>query len=242
MNLLVVGAGAMGRWFATSVAGPGEEVAFADVDPDAAAAAAADCDARVHEDDADAYDLVVVAVPIPVASEAVAEYAPLADRAICDVTGSMRDPVAAMREHAPDRERLSLHPLFAPERAPGNVAAVVDAEGPVTDAVRDRLAAEGNEVFETTVAEHDEAMETVQARAHTAVLAFALAAEEVPDAFHTPVSSALEELVERITEGEPRVYADVQDAFDGAEDVAEAARTIADADAEAFVECFEGLR
>ncbi|WP_226021285.1 NAD(P)-binding domain-containing protein [Halomicrobium salinisoli] len=242
MRLLVVGAGAMGRWFAEAAAGEGDEVAFADADPDAARAAAEAVGGRaVDAPDEGSFDLVCVAVPLPAAADVIAEYADVAARAICDVTGSMRDPVGAMREHCPDCERASLHPLFAPENAPGAVAAVVDEPGPLTETVRERLADRGNEVFDTTPAEHDEAMETVQARAHAAVLAFAMAAEEVPDAFHTPISEGLFDLVEGVTGGEARVYADIQAAFDGADDVADAARRIADADQEAFAELYEQL-
>lgn len=242
MELLVVGAGAMGRWFADSVASPADAVGFADADVGAARSAADEVGGRVVDGPAAAtFDVVCVAVPMPAAQSVVREYAPAAGRAVVDVTGSMREPVAAMREHAPDRERMSLHPLFAPERAPGNVAAVTDAAGATTDAIRDRLVDAGNDVFETTPSEHDAAMETVQAGAHTAVLAFALAADEVPDSFQTPVSSTLFDLVEQVTDGEPRVYADIQDAFDGAEDVAAAARDIADADAEAFVDLYDRL-
>jgi prephenate dehydrogenase len=146
----------------------------------------------------------------------------------------MAEPVAAMRRHAPNRERASLHPLFAPENEPGNVPVVADAPGPVTDRVRETLESRGNDLFETTPGEHDEAMETVQARAHTAVLAYALAAREVPDRFQTPVSGRLAELVEQVTGGEARVYADIQAAFDGAGDVAAAADRVAAADGTAF--------
>jgi prephenate dehydrogenase len=146
----------------------------------------------------------------------------------------MAPAVAAMRRHAPDRERLSAHPLFAPAAAPGRVPVVVDEPGPVTDAVRAALSAAGNELFETDPETHDRAMATVQARAHAAVLAFALAREEVPERFHTPVSAALSELADRVTDGTPRVYADVQAAFEGAGDVAAAARRVADAEGEAF--------
>ncbi len=171
---------------------------------------------------------------MPAASAAVAEYAPRAERALVDVTGAMAAPLAAMREHAPDLERLSLHPLFAPERAPGRVAAVPDAPGDRTAAVRAALEGAGNRVFETTAAAHDRAMETVQATAHAAVLAFALAAEPVPAAFATPVFDALVEAAAAVTGGDARVYADVQETFDGAEAVADAARRVADADREAF--------
>ncbi|MCU4799388.1 prephenate dehydrogenase/arogenate dehydrogenase family protein [Halobacteria archaeon HArc-gm2] len=242
MKLLVVGAGAMGRWFAERVATADDQVGFADTDPDAARAAVDAVGGRVVDPAAEEpFGVVCVAVPMPAARDAIEAYAPRAERAICDVTGSMRDPMAAMREYAPDCERLSLHPLFAPERAPGNVAVVTDNGGEVSETVRERLTAGGNDVVETTPEEHDEAMETVQARAHTAVLAFAAAAEDVPDHFQTPISAGLFDLVEQTTGGEGRVYADIQAAFDGADDVAAAAAEIADADADRFVDFYDRL-
>ena len=240
MDLLVVGAGAMGRWVARTVEA---DVTFADVDPEAAERAAstvggrtvdADPAATESADATPAFDAVCLAVPLSAATEAVATYAPLATRAMFDVSGVMAGPVAAMRDHLPDRERVSLHPLFAPENAPGNVAAVADAPGPVTDAVLDDLRAAGNRVFDTTPAEHDEAMETVQASAHAAVIAYALAASDVREEFATPVSSGLTDLVDTVTGGSPRVYREIQEAFPGSERVAEAARRVADADAEEF--------
>jgi prephenate dehydrogenase len=237
MNVLVVGAGAMGRWFADAVrAGPDEvAAAFADPDDAAATAAAEAVDGRTVPLDTDeSFAAVCIAVPIPVAVEAIDTHAEKAEDALVDVTGAAADPVAAMREAAPDRERLSLHPLFAPENEPGNVAAVVDAAGPTTDTIQDALQARGNTVFETTAAEHDRVMETVQAKAHAAILAFGLAADPVPEQFQTPVSAALFDLVEQVTDGDPRVYADIQTAFEGASDVAAAAEEIAAADDDGF--------
>jgi prephenate dehydrogenase len=230
----------MGRWVG-EVLSARFGVAFADTDPAAAeraaeatAAGARAVAADVGADDGDRFDAVCLAVPMPALSGAVAAQAPRAERAVLDVTGTMAPAVAAMRRHAPDRERLSAHPLFAPAAAPGRVPVVVDEPGPVTDAVRAALSAAGNELFETEPETHDRAMATVQARTHAAVLAFALAREEVPERFHTPVSAALSELADRLTDGTPRVYADVQAAFEGAGDVAAAARRVADAEGEAF--------
>ncbi|MFB6107710.1 MAG: prephenate dehydrogenase/arogenate dehydrogenase family protein [Haloplanus sp.] len=232
MDLLVVGAGEMGRWVARTV---DAAVAVTDVDDAAAAAAESDLDCRaVPADTSETFDAVCLAVPISVATEAVERYAPLADRAVCDVTGAMAAPVDAMRAHCPDRERVSFHPLFAASNAPGNVAVVADAPGPVTDAVRADVAAAGNHLFETTVTEHDAAMETVQAGAHAAVLAYALAAADVREEFATPVSAALDELVETVTGGTPRVYREIQSTFPGAGRVADAAREVANAEGDAF--------
>jgi len=248
MNVLVVGAGAMGVWFGEAlVSGASESVslAYADADAEVAAAAAeeaSDSARSVPLDTTETFELVCIAVPLPAATDAIADHAANVGRAMVDVTGSATEPIEAMREHASDGERVGLHPLFAPENAPGNVAVVSDATGPVTDRVRATLSARGNDLFETTAAEHDRTMETVQARAHAAVLSFGLAAEEVPEGFQTPVSGALFDLIEQVTGGDPRVYADIQDAFDGAEDVAQAARALADADAESFTELYERVR
>jgi prephenate dehydrogenase len=238
MQLLVVGAGSMGRWFADTVerAAPGDiDVAFADTDAAAAADAAAARDARtVPVDGTERFDVVCLAVPISAVDASVAAQADRVREATVDVTGVMAPPLTAMRAHVPDRERVSFHPLFAPANAPGTVAVTADEPGPATDRLRAALEAAGNTLFETTAAEHDRAMETVQSSAHAAVIAYALAAREVRPEFHTPVSGALAELVETVTGGNPRVYREIQATFDGAERVADAAARLAAADDETF--------
>jgi prephenate dehydrogenase len=249
MTLCIVGAGAMGRWFAETVAAaPALDVdpAFADTDEAAAR------DAAAGFDDAEAipvteagpesdrtFDTVCLAVPIPAVEAAVADWAPHAESAMLDLSGVMAGPVAAMREHLPDRERASLHPLFAPARAPGNVALVADSVGPTLSPILDALRDAGNDLFETTPEEHDEAMTTVQAKSHAAVLAWALAGDDVREEFHTPVSAGLADLAETVTEGDSRVYADIQERFGGADAVAAAARQVADADREGFAELYD---
>lgn len=240
MELLVVGAGAVGRWFAGVL---DADVAFADLEAGAAAGAAEALGGRAVALDGDErFDAVCVAVPLPAAVAAIERQAPRAERAVVDLTGTMAAPVRAMAAHAPDLERLSLHPLFAPENAPGRVAVVADRPGPVTDAVREALAAAGNELFETTPEAHDRAMETVQAKVHAALLAFALAADEVDPPFGTPVYDRLSALAAEVTAGEPRVYADIQAAFEGADDVAAAALEVAGADRGEFERLFRDAR
>jgi len=239
METLVVGAGAMGRWTGRVVADALDaELFFLDRDPATAREAAAAVGGRaVESPGADTagrqFALVCVAVPVPAAATAIERHGPRASEAIIDVTGAMVDPVAAMAGLT-GRERASLHPLFAPDSEPGNVPVVVEQRGPTVETLLAALEERGNSVFETTPAEHDRAMETVQARTHAAVLAFALAAEPVPERFHTPVSADLAALADRVTGGDHRVYGDIQAAFDGAAEVAAAARRVADADDDAF--------
>jgi prephenate dehydrogenase len=255
MKLLVVGAGEMGRWFGEVVAsGAGEivasgakevgaaeetDVAFADTDPGVAEAAAAEIGGRAVSLSTDEqFDAVCVAVPVSAAGAVIEDHASKAERALVDVTGQMAAPVAAMRSAAPDRERVSLHPLFASANAPGNVAVVADQSGRVTDRILDALAGAGNDLVETTADEHDEAMETVQARTHAAVLAFALAADDVPEGLTTPIFEELSGVAEQVTGNTPEVYAEIQATFDGAEQVAEAAALLADADESEFAELY----
>ncbi|MDS0473991.1 prephenate dehydrogenase/arogenate dehydrogenase family protein [Natrinema sp. 1APR25-10V2] len=230
MDVLIVGAGSMGTWFGDAI---DARVSFADVDGDAAAAAAERVDGSVADlEGGRTYDVVCLAVPMAHVTGAIAEQADRAERAIVDVSGVMEPALEAMERHAPDLERVSLHPLFAPERAPGSIAVVRDRSGPATDDLLASLAARGNELLETTAADHDEAMETVQAATHAAVLSFALAAESVPDGFETPIYEELRRLARQVTAGTPRVYADIQATFDGADAVADAAADIAAADSE----------
>jgi prephenate dehydrogenase len=247
MDLLVVGAGEIGRWIADTVSADESPVdatgACADREPGGARDAAASRDATaVPADGETTHDAVCLAVPMSAVPAAVEAYAPRAERAILDVSGEMTDAVAAMREHASDLERASYHPLFAPPRVPGNVACVVDEDGSVVEGITAAIEAGGNEVFATTADEHDRAMETVQAGAHAAVLAWRLAGDDVREEFHTPVSAALEDVADTVTEGAPEVYAEIQRAFDGADEVADAAREIADADSAAFADLYEAAR
>lgn len=232
MEVLIVGAGAMGRWFAEAV---GTDVAFADVDEERATEAAEAVGGRaVPLESEERFEAVCLAVPMTGIEDAVDTHASQAGAAILDVSGVMGPALEAMAARAPGVERVSLHPLFAPERAPGSIAVVREQGGETTETLLSALEASGNEVVETTATEHDEAMESVQAAAHAAVLSFALAADSVPEGFETPIYEDLRELVVQVTEGTPRVYADIQETFEGAEAVAEAADRLAEADPEAF--------
>lgn len=240
MKLLVVGAGEMGQWLARTV---DAEVAFTDIDHEAASAAAATVGGRAVPIDGDErFDTVGIAVPMSVTPETIERHAGRAEDAIVDVSGEMAAPLAAMDEHASDLERASLHPLFAPENAPGSVAVVVGEGGPTVHGVLADVAAGGNAIVGTTPEEHDQAMETIQAAAHAAILSYGVAREAIPQGFSTPVSAALDDVLRQVTDGDPDVYAEIQRRFDGAEAVAEAATEITDADAERFRELFDAAR
>ncbi len=238
MRLLIVGAGAMGRWFAEFASG-WMTVAVTDTDDVVACEAAEALDVvALSSDEVVSFTVVVTAVPLDATAEAIAEYGPVAERAFIDLSGSMVEPLDAMRAHAEHCERVSLHPLFAPENAPGNIPVVWENPGRITAALLERLEGAGYAPFETTPAEHDRAMETVQAKVHAAVLAYALAGEPVDDGFHTPVSAGMEELLDHVLGGNPDVYAHIQDRYAGAEELADMAARVADATVEDFPDLY----
>ena len=66
-----------------------------------------------------------------------------------------------------------------------------------------------------------------------------LAADDVPADLAAPVYEDLLALRDRVTGGTSGVYADIQEHFDGATDVADAARRIADADRAIFADLYD---
>lgn len=240
MDVLIVGAGAMGGWLGDLLA---DRPTFTDLDSSRAERTAAAVGGETIAPDASGtFDLVCIAVPMTATRQAITAHGDRATKAIIDITGAMAPALAAMREVTPDRQRASFHPLFAPDNAPGNIATVVDNAGPVVARVIEQFEAAGNAIIETTAGEHDKAMESIQAAAHAAVLAYGLAVDDVPAGFETPVSQSLDALVERVTGGNPGIYADIQTTFPGAERVADAAQRIAAADHEEFQELYARAR
>lgn len=237
MDILIVGAGTMGRWFGSTVTGA---ITYVDVDSTAAEQAAANIGGSATTPSVidQSFDLVCIAVPMSAATQAIQQYGQYAEKAIIDVTGSMTEPIDMMRQVCPEAQRASYHPLFAPENAPGSIPAVIDEPGSVIATVDRWFRNRGNHIVETTPAEHDQAMESIQAAAHTAVIAYGIAVERVPEGFQTPVSAELDRLVEQVANGEPSVYAEIQKQFTGADRVAAAAAELAAADPEQFTELY----
>ena len=241
METLVVGAGEIGRWAGRTLADRGS-VAFADSDPGTAERAAESVDGRMVPLETDSsFDVVVIAVPIPAVAGAIRQHAPKATGGIVDLAGTMATPMETYAEYAVS-EYASFHPLFAPPRAPGRIAYVPGDAGATVGRVRSAFEAADNELFETTAADHDTAMESVQGAAHAAVVAYALAIDDVADAFETPVSRQLEAVARQVTGGDPRVYGDIKTEFDGPERIVEAAQQLAGADGDRFRELFLAAR
>tara|TARA_A100001037_G_C15148859_1_gene637874 strand:- start:839 stop:1570 length:732 start_codon:yes stop_codon:yes gene_type:complete len=240
MKLLIVGAGSMGRWFASSV---DAEITFLDVRSEIAQIAANEMGAKMSEiDTVELFDVVCIAVPIPNVVEAISTYSKNATEVICDITGVMKTPIEAMKQYGNDIGRMSLHPLFGPENYPGRIASVMDENRPMAKKIIEDLEGAGNTLFTTTAEEHDEVMRTVQGMAHAAILSFALASQEVPNEFGTPIFDGLRELVKDMTNGNARVYSDIQEVFGGSTEIMKAAEKISSSNWEEFKRIYDEAR
>ncbi len=242
MRVAIIGAGSMGSWFAELVDGWLEPI-IVDVNEQRAIELATHvgCD-HATIGDLESVPVICTAVPIPATVDVLEQVAPISTTAVIDLSGTMTAPIATMREHSPSCERISIHALFAPDNEPGNVAAVIEEPNVVWETLRTRLESRDNRVFKTDARTHDQAMETVQAKVHAAIIAYALAADPVDDRFHTPISAELADLAEAVLSGSARVYADIQEAFDGADDLARAANDLAEADPDRFEALYREAR
>lgn len=238
MRALIVGAGEMGQWF-VEVTRDWLDVTILDDDVERARRVAERHQGAISSpNDVEPAPLVVTAVPMEVTESVIAEYGQYVKTAMIDLSGAMVGPLEAMREDAPEREHISLHPLFAPENAPGNIPMVVENGNDVAERLVSILEEAGYTPFETTADAHDQAMENVQAKVHAAVMAYSLAADPVDERFHTPVSAGMDELQELVLDGNPRVYSDIQARYAGSRSVAEAAEKIAQVDQEGFEQLY----
>lgn len=182
-SVAVIGAGAMGSWFARRYLEMGVEVRVYDRVPERvgelAEAGAVGCDGV--EEAVECVEAVLVAVPIASAAEVVAEVSELMREGVLAEVSSLKLPViGALKRVRRSLTPLSVHPLFGPsaQRIEGARYALI----PVRDEDAELRAA--RELFpggEFTVVEaerHDEAMTYALSLTHLLSLAAALAIPE----------------------------------------------------------------
>ncbi|USX53525.1 prephenate dehydrogenase dimerization domain-containing protein [Lentzea sp. HUAS12] len=164
-------------------------------------------------------DLLLLAVPEPVAVAAVPVLARLLPgRALLADTLSVKERMANAVRDFPDRQAVSLNPMFAPALGMRGrpVVSVVFRDGPLVDDLLALVGASGGRVVRMDAARHDRLAATSQALTHATVLAFGHAlrtldadVEELV-AVAPPPHATLLALLARIASGEPEVYWDVQ--------------------------------
>jgi prephenate dehydrogenase len=214
MEVLIVGAGAMGGWFARLFRKWGWEVWLKDVEQKKSMALARELGAKVGDEILPQADLVLVAVPISSTPAVLREVIGRMKKGalLLEVSSVKERVVSTMQElRSNPVELVALHPLFGPgaENLRGERFAFIPIRaGRVFKEIRNRLEGEGAILIKTKAEEHDSAMARAQALTHLLLLCYLRLCER--GKLQTHLSATFLELAKAVLAGNPSVYYEVQ--------------------------------
>lgn len=223
MRVAIIGAGAMGKWFASFAKQNLGEVEVTDVSAAKARQVADELGVEAAETGAKAAaraDVVIVAVPIAKTPSVVKSLAKCMrkDSLLMDIASAKSDVVGTMRELDVEFELVSIHPLFGPGAATvsGKDFVVVPVKpGRLYAEFKQRLVELGARVTEMEAEEHDRIMAISQCLTHFVLLSYLSALNSMKDSGRakqlcTPMSEALLNLAKSVLAGNPDLYGEVQ--------------------------------
>ncbi|MEM2674026.1 MAG: prephenate dehydrogenase/arogenate dehydrogenase family protein [Candidatus Hadarchaeales archaeon] len=214
MEVLIVGAGAMGEWFARLFKRWGWEVWVTDADERKARRVSERLGVKFGREVLTRADVVLVAVPISSTPSVLEEVGARMKRGslLMEVASVKEQTVAGMqRLKSAQLELVALHPLFGPgasELRGERFAFIPVRAGRIFEQVRERLEAEGARLFKTDWREHDQKMARVQALSHLILLLYLKLCER--GELQTRLSRSLAEVAKALLAGNPSVYYDIQ--------------------------------
>lgn len=223
MKLGIIGAGAMGSWFARFARQNGWDVSITDINVAKARQVAKEVGVEAAGSNEEAVvdaDIAVVAVPIAVTPEVVREVAKhvRAGSLLMDVASAKADVVEEMRKLDVKFELVSLHPLFGPgARSVKNriFVSVPIRPGKVYRGFKQRMGELGAEVVEMKADDHDRLMAITQCMTHFVLMAYLSALRSMKRAkqaekLQTPISSSLFELAKAFLATSPDMHGELQ--------------------------------
>jgi prephenate dehydrogenase len=214
MEVLIIGAGAMGGWFAKLFKGWGWRVWVTDIDRKKSSTLARELGLEEGDRILPEADLVLVAVPISSTPDVLREvYGKMKKGALLMEVSSVKEQVvSAMLElRSKQVELVALHPLFGPgaTSVKGERFAYVPVKaGKIFKEVKRRLKEEGAIFIKTSAEKHDLAMARVQALTHLLLLCYLQQCER--GKLHTHLSEALSNLAKAMLAGNASIYYEVQ--------------------------------
>ncbi len=214
MEVLVIGAGAMGGWFARRFKKWGWEVWLTDVDRKKSSALARELGVKTGDEILPQADLVLVAVPISSTPAVVREVCGRMKKGalLMEISSVKEQVVSTMLELKSNPvELVALHPLFGPgaESLKGERFAFIPIRaGRIFGEVRSRLEGEGATLIRTEADGHDSAMARAQALTHLLLLCYLRLCER--GELQTHLSRTLLELAKAVLAGNPSVYYEMQ--------------------------------
>jgi len=223
MKVAIIGAGAMGKWFASFAKQNLGEVTIADINIAKARKVAKEVGIKAAEKCEDAVaqaDVAIIAVPIAKTPEVVKSMARAmrAGSLLMDVASAKGDVVEAMNELDVEPELVSIHPLFGPGATTlkGKDFAAVPVKPRKRYAqFKNRLTELGARVTEMEAEEHDKVMAISQCLTHFVLLSYLAALRsmkeiKLAEKLRTPMFNSLLELAKAALAGNPDLYGEVQ--------------------------------
>jgi len=223
MKVAIIGAGAMGKWFASFAKQNLGEVTIADINIAKAKKVAKEVGAKAAKTCEDAVaqaDVAIIAVPIAKTPEVVKSMARAmrAGSLLMDVASAKSDVVEAMNELDVEPELVSIHPLFGPGATTlkgKDFAAIPVRPGMRYAQFKNRLTELGARVTEMEAEEHDKVMAISQCLTHFVLLSYLTALRsmkeiKLAEKLRTPMFNSLLELAKATLAGNPDLYGEVQ--------------------------------
>lgn len=223
MDTAIIGAGAMGEWFAKFCKDRGWNVTITDIDEGKAREVAEDLGIGTAKDNTEAVkgsDVIIISVPIKKTPNVIREVSENIDNdsLLLDIASVKETAVDAMEELEIESELVSIHPLFGPgaESLEGlNIASVPVNPGDKYEKFKKILSDLGAQVVEIEAEEHDEIMSVTQSLTHFVLLTYlssldSMSIEEKAKELVTPMFQKLLDLSKAFLSEDPRVCADIQ--------------------------------
>lgn len=223
MELAILGAGAMGRWFAKFGKGRGWNVSISDIEEGKAQKIAEELGLEAsssNEEAVEGADIVLISVPIKETPKVIEEVAdPLeSDALLVDIASVKEGAVGAMEKIDVDSELVSIHPLFGPG-AEGledkNIISIPIEGGKKYQELKETFSNLGARVVEMEAKEHDRLMSVTQSLTHFTLLTYFSALDSMKDSdrartFQTPVFRKLFALTKAFLREDPKLCGDIQ--------------------------------
>lgn len=223
MRVAIIGAGAMGRWFAQFAKQNRWDVVMADINLAKATQTAKEINVEVAEANEDAVagaDIALVAVPIAETPRVVREVAKHMRRGsllvdIASAKGSVADGMKGLRANL---ELVSIHPLFGPGASDVKnriFVAIPVRPGRRYVELKNRLEELGAKVVEMEADVHDRLMAITQCMTHFVLMSYLSALKNMKNVeqarkLQTPMSSALFNLAKAFLATNPDVIGELQ--------------------------------
>lgn len=223
MDFAVIGAGAMGRWFAGFGKERGWNVTLSDIDPERAEEVAGELGVDVagsNEEAAEGAELVLVSVPIKETPGVVEDVSDSLEEGalLFDITSVKEGVVEKMEELDLDSELASIHPLFGPGAGKlegKNMIAVPVRAGDRYRELIGTFSDLGANLVEMGAGDHDRLMAVTQSLTHFTLLSYFSALDSMDrideaEELQTPMFQNLLGLTKAFLMEEPGLCGDIQ--------------------------------